>query len=94
MDQQQFIAQLRAAFADQVAPPEGRGARVIGVRALEARVNDDFGVEVTYRADPDDDASLDRIESIVELMRSIDDHAPAGVAAFWQQELDELVLAE
>lgn len=94
MDQQNFIGQLREAFADQVAPPEGRGARVVDVRALQAPRSDDFGIEVTYRVGSAGGASHDRIESIIEFMRSIEDHTPSGVAAFWQQELDEIVLAE
>lgn len=94
VDKDEFIVQLRRAFADQVTPPEGRGARVLEVRGLEAPADDDdFGIEVTYRVDPDGGESLDRIQSIVEFMRSIDDHTPLGVAAFWQQELDETVLA-
>lgn len=88
-----FVAELTTAFAAQHQGRPPRGAQVEGVELVCSR-GDDFGVRITFRRLPAGPVQADTIADVRVYMDGCNANTAAELAAFWQQELDELVLAE
>ena len=83
---------MTAAFAVQHQGGQATGAKVESVEFIGAEEGD-FSLSVSFRNLRTGSVEVDTISRVRDYMDACDAETAADLAGWWQQELDELVLA-